>query len=85
MKTLTIRLPDALDASLAAEATSRRRTKSAVVRQFIETSLDFRANGKRTAARPSLHDRLKKYQTSGPTGIKDLASNPAHLSGYGRK
>jgi len=85
MKTLTIQLPDSLDASLAAEAASCRRTKSGIIRQLIETSLTPRANGKRTAARPSLHERLKKYQTAGPTGIRDLASNPGHLSGYGRR
>lgn len=32
---------------------------------------------------PSLHEQLRKYENAGPTGVKDLASNPAHLSGYG--
>lgn len=30
-----------------------------------------------------LHERLQKYQGAGPTGVKNLASNPKHLSGYG--
>ena len=31
----------------------------------------------------SLHERLQEYQGAGPTGGKDVASNPMHLSGYG--
>ncbi len=83
MKTLTIQLPDALDASLAAAAVKRRQTKADVARRLIESSLATTVNGQ--AARPSIHDRLKKYQCAGPTGVKDLASNPAHMTGYGQK
>ncbi len=83
MKTLTIQLPDALDASLAAAAVKRRQTKADVARRFIESSLATTANNK--TAQPSIHDRLKKYQSAGPTGVKDLASNPAHMTGYGQK
>ena len=85
MKTITIKLPDFLNESLDAAAQSRKQTKSAVVRELLQQTLPHGAgNVARKAARPSLHDRLRKYQGAGPTGIKDLASNPKHLSGYGR-
>jgi predicted transcriptional regulator len=83
MKTLTVQLPDALHAALTAAASQRRQAKSALVRRLIESNFSTgHTNGK--SARGSIHDRLKKYQTAGPAGIKDLASNPAHLADYGR-
>ena len=42
---------------------------------------ELRLAGNPTPA--SLHEQLKKYESAGPTGVKDLASNPMHLSGYG--
>ena len=83
MKSLTIQIPDALDATLAAAAVRRRQTKAGLVRRLIESSLPSAVHGK--PAQPSVHDRLKKYQSAGPTGVKDLASHPAHLTGYGRE
>ena len=86
VKTITIKLPDFLNASLDAAATSRKKTKSEIVRELLLQTLPAQ---KRTAprriTRPSLHDQLRKYQDAGPSGVKDLASNPAHLAGYGRK
>jgi len=85
MKTITIKLPDFLNDSLDAAASSRRQPKSAIVRELLLQALPARpAVVRRRKARPSLHDRLQKYQNAGPTGVKDLASNPKHLSGYGR-
>jgi hypothetical protein len=86
MKTITIKVPDFLNASLDAAAACRKITKSEIVRDLLLQALP----GKRAAsstkkARPSIHDRLQKYQGAGPSGVKDLASNPAHLAGYGRK
>lgn len=86
MKTITIKVPDFLNASLDAEAASRKQTKSEIVRDLLVKTLTAGAKTvTRKAARPSLHERLRKYQGAGPTGVKDLASNPAHLADYGRK
>ncbi len=41
-------------------------------------------NVSRKLSKPSLHDRLQKYQVAGAMGLEDLASNPKHLAGYGR-
>ena len=85
MKTITIKLPDFLNEYLDAAASSSKQTKSAVVRDLLLKALPHGSGAMATkAARPSLHDRLQKYQGAGATGVKDLASNPKHLSGYGR-
>ncbi|MEO6755606.1 MAG: CopG family transcriptional regulator, partial [Chthoniobacteraceae bacterium] len=83
MKTITIKLPDFLNDSLNAAAASRKQTKSAIVRELLQQAMHTHP-APRKKARPSLHERLQKYQGAGPTGVKDLASNPKHLSGYGR-
>jgi hypothetical protein len=68
---------------LDATAASRKQTKSAIVRDLLIAAMPAHSEpGKK--ARPSLHERLQKYQGAGATGVKDLASNPKHLSGYGR-
>lgn len=86
MKTVTIKLPEFLDDSLEAAAAGAKQSKSAVVRDLLLKALPAArpvAGGRRT--RPSLHDRLQKYQGAGPAGVGDLASNPKHLAGYGRE
>ena len=86
MKTITVKLPDFLNATLDAIAALKKRPKSAIVREVLQETLpSYRANAPRKAARPSIHDRLKKYQGAGATGTKDLASNPKHLAGYGQE
>ncbi len=85
MKTITIKLPEFLDASLDAAARSRKQSKSALVRDLLLQALPENESAQgRQSVRPSLHDRLLKYQGAGPTGITDLASNAKHLAGYGR-
>ncbi|WP_193352240.1 hypothetical protein [Chthoniobacter flavus] len=85
MKTITVKLPDFLNASLDAVAANSKKTKSEIVRDLLQKALPGKevVSG-RKKKRPSLHDRLRKYQDAGPTGVKDLASNPAHLASYGR-
>ncbi|HSI14560.1 MAG TPA: CopG family transcriptional regulator [Chthoniobacter sp.] len=86
MKTITIKVPDFLNASLDAAAASKKTTKSEIVRDLLMQALPTKgASSSPKMARPSLHDRLRKYQGAGPSGVKDLASNPAHLADYGRK
>lgn len=86
MKTITIKVPDFLNATLDAAAADRKQTKSAIVRDLLLHALPVQGVlTRRKSTRPSLHDRLKKYQGAGGSGVKDLASNPKHLSGYGRQ
>lgn len=86
MRTVTIKLPEFLDDSLEAAAVGAKQSKSAVVRDLLLKALPAATPGPAARrARPSLHDRLKQYQGAGPTGVKDLASNPRHLDGYGRE
>ncbi len=84
MKTITVKLPDFLDATLAASAAARRSSKSAVVRDALMLALPEAPKLPRSARKPTVHDRLAKYQGAGATGISDLASNPRYLEGYGR-
>lgn len=86
MKTITVKLPDHLNASLDAEAAARGVPKSEVVRAALQQVLPrAREAAARKVAKPSIHDRLRKYQGAGGAGVGDLASNPKHLEGYGRK
>jgi hypothetical protein len=87
MKTITIKVPDFLNASLDAAAASRKKTKSQIVRDLLLSALHAPSGptSPRKPTRPSLHDRLQKYQGAGPTGVRDLGSNPKHLAGYGRE
>ncbi len=85
MKTITIKLPDFLNDSLDAAASSLKQPKSAIVRDLLMRALPEKPDlAKQRKSRPSLHDRLQKYQGAGKTGVKDLASNPKHFAGYGR-
>ncbi len=86
MKTLTIKVPDFLNARLDAAAAGRRVSKSAIVRDTLLQALPgMTVAAGRRSQRPSIHDRLGKYQGAGGTGVNDLASNPKHLAAYGRK
>ena len=85
MKTITIKVPDFLNDTLDAAAADKKVTKSAIVRDLLIHALPAKgALTSRKRTRPSLHDRLKKYQGAGGSGLKDLASNPKHMEGYGR-
>lgn len=86
MKTVTVKLPDHLSASLESEAALRGMAKSEIIRDALQQVLPGRNEATaRTAARPSIHDRLRKYQGGGGVGVRDLASHPKHLEGYGRE
>lgn len=88
MKTITIKVPDFLNAQLNAVAAGKRVSKSAVVRDALLQAMTAGNDApdiKTRRKKPSIHDRLGKYQGAGGTGVSDLASNPKHLAGYGWK
>ena len=79
MKTLSLKLPSALDAQIAATAKRRGVSKSALVREALEC---FLANGrvvKRKSALDLLGDLCGCIEGPG-----DLSTNPEHMRGYGR-
>jgi predicted transcriptional regulator len=77
MKTLSLKVPDALDTRLTAVARRRATSKSAVVRDALERL----ATG--DEAHPSALD-LARDLAGCVAGPRDLSSNPKHLRGYGR-
>ncbi len=78
MKTLSLKVPDALDAKLIAIATRRGSSKSAVVREAIERYVP-EAPGE-TASLLDLSSDL----VGSVSGPKDLATNAKYLKDYGR-
>ena len=79
MKALSLKLPDALDAKLAAAARRRRTSKSAVVRDALEAFLG--AKGVRSGSALDLVRDLAGC-VEGPG---DLSYNKAYLRDLGRR
>lgn len=80
MKTLTLKLPNALAARLVKASQRARRTKSDMVREAIEIYLD----GKPEPKRDSFLDRAGDLLGCIDSGITDLGHNPKHMEGFGR-
>ncbi len=79
MRTISLKLPEALLADLKREAKARRVSKSALVRESVETALRHRS--RRDAA--SCYD-LARDLAGSVTGLPcDLASNPKYMEGFG--
>jgi Arc/MetJ-type ribon-helix-helix transcriptional regulator len=79
MTTISLKIPDELVSRVDALAQARRTTRSALLREALEDKL-------RAAARkspPSLYQQSADLCGSGNSGLADLASNPAHLEGFG--
>ncbi len=75
MRTVSLKLPAAIDEAIAQLAKQRRSSKSALVREALE-SYAFGARRSVTAAADALVRPV--------TGPVDLSTNPKHLRGYGR-
>ena len=78
MTTLSLKLPQAVADRLAAEARAHQKSKSSLVREFIERGLTG-AKGKR---RPSFYE-LAKDKCGVFDGPRDLSTNPKYMEGYG--
>jgi hypothetical protein len=79
MKTLSLKLPDSLDAKLTMIARQRRKSKSALVRDALELFFaggDGRRMGSFLAMAKDLAGCVE-----GPT---DLSFNKNHMRGYGQ-
>lgn len=79
MKTLSLKLPEALDAQLTAMAKQRNTSKAAVAREALEEWLAH-ADGRRAVTCGELAGDL----LGSVEGPGDLSCNPAHMEGYGR-
>jgi hypothetical protein len=79
LKTLSVKLPDGLDARLTAVARRRKTSKSMVVRKALEVVL--REDGKQ--ARGSMLDLVRDL-VGCVAGPGDLSVNKAHMKNYGR-
>lgn len=79
MKTLSLKLPDALDDQLESLAGRLRTSKSAVIREAISGYL----NENSPPARESFA-ALARDLSGCVEGPEDLSMNPDYLAGYGK-
>jgi predicted DNA-binding protein len=79
MTTITCKLPEKLAAQLDSLARAERRSKSALVREALED----RFKTKRSQRFVSGYDLAKKMCGVLKGGPTDLATNPAHMKGFG--
>jgi Arc/MetJ-type ribon-helix-helix transcriptional regulator len=79
MKTVSLKLPDALRRKLERAARERRQSKSDVIRSALEQYL----NGERPAGRGSFLEAAADL-IGCVEGPGDLSYNPNHMEGFGR-
>lgn len=80
MKTLTVKVPDALFAEIASAAQTRKIPKSEIVRERLEGKPAATQAGK-----TSLWSRMEDLVIAKDSLPADLSSNKTHLKGYGKK
>ena len=80
MNTISLKLPDRLLERLEAAACARGTTKSSLVRECLEQSLDARPVG----TKASCYDLASDLAGSLKGLPRDLATNPKHLEGFGQ-
>lgn len=79
MTTISLKLPLPVAARLNAAARARQKTKSALVREFIESGLDTKSGSNHASFHAQAGDRAARFR-----GPRDLATNPRHLKDFGR-
>jgi hypothetical protein len=80
MKTLTVKISDALFAEIATVARTRKLPKSEIVRERLA-----REPAATQANKSSLWSRMEDLVIRSDALPTDLSSNKAHLKGYGKK
>jgi hypothetical protein len=80
MRTISLKLPDALDAKLRVAARKRKINKSALVREALEV---FFAGGN-GAEMISCLDLAPQLAGALDSGVGDLSFNKKHLEEFGR-
>lgn len=80
MNTISLKLPDRLLERLEAESRARGTTKSSLVRECLERSLEARPAGQKASCYDLAHDLAGSLK-----GLpRDLATNPKHMEGFGQ-
>jgi metal-responsive CopG/Arc/MetJ family transcriptional regulator len=80
MKVIAVRLPKALNTRLEGQAKRDRKSKSALIRQVLESHLGTRKGRKRLTTLNMVGHLIGSLKGGPP----DLSSNPKHLEGFGR-
>ena len=83
MAVISLKLTEALDAQLTAQAQRRRLSKSELVRRALTAFLQASEQGVDGPQPQSAADLLADLVGCCEDGPPDLSSNPAHLSGFG--
>jgi plasmid stability protein len=79
MKTISLKLPDALLARLNSTAKRNKRSKSEFVRHCLENALDNQKSGPKGSCLDLAADLCGVIEGPG-----DLSYNKKHMSGFGR-
>ena len=81
MRTISLRLPDDLLVDLVSEASKRRVTKSALVRESLEQALHRQQPSPREV---SCYDLARDLAGTVKGLPRDLADNPKYIRDFGR-
>lgn len=79
MKTISLKVPDEIDAKLESKAKTTGKSKSAITREALGAFLDGGARKPGISCLDLVRDLVGKGKGPG-----DLASNKKHMRGYGR-
>ena len=81
MKTLSVKIPESLAKWLVGEARQTRRSRSAIVREVLESRSSGQGRGKKKEV-----TMAEALDSLGGTfrGPRDLSTNPKHLEGLGQ-
>ena len=79
MKTLSLKIPEQLDLRISHEVARRKIAKSELVREALDYFFTGKAKKKQPSALDLARDLAGKYRS----GVRDLASNPKHMEGFG--
>jgi hypothetical protein len=91
MTTISLKLPDPLLDRLEKTSRTLRTTKSSLVRECLEKQLPAKGSSLKGLPRPpsgkTFYDKalpiLKKAWTRRGRGLRDLASDPKYMTGFG--
>jgi len=76
MKTISVKIPESLARWLERESAARRRSRSDIVREALESR-------RQSSGKPTMADVLADLAGT-IDGPRDLSTSPRHLDGLGR-
>lgn len=80
MKGMTIKIPEEVDKQLTCESQRRGVSRSSLVREALAAYLVKDPSSVERSARDAFGDVVGIFE-----GPEDLATNPEHMEGFGRK